>query len=170
MLDKLSVDDIDLFVFDFDGVLTNNLVFVDCDGIEYVACSRADGLAFDAFRKLKKHCFILSTEKNSVVSKRGEKLNIPVLQGVEDKLESLRSLCADLNVLPERVMYVGNDLNDFKAMSSCGYRCCPNDAHPAVKKLSNINLDVNGGHGVAREILERWLKIDIYELLFAEET
>ena len=42
-----NLDQIDAFVFDFDGVLTNNLVYLDSNGKETVACSRADGLAFE---------------------------------------------------------------------------------------------------------------------------
>ena len=69
MKDKiLTIDDIDLFVFDFDGVLTDNLVYTDQNGNEMVICSRADGLAFDVLRKLKKPVYILSTEENTIVS------------------------------------------------------------------------------------------------------
>ena len=49
---KISIDKIDAFVFDFDGVMTNNLVYLDQDGKESVRCSRADGLAFDVLHKL----------------------------------------------------------------------------------------------------------------------
>jgi len=69
---KISLNDIDAFVFDFDGVLTNNLVHLDQDGKEWVSCSRADGLAFDVMRKLEKPSYILSTEKNPVVSARAK--------------------------------------------------------------------------------------------------
>ena len=58
------LEKIEMIVFDFDGVLTNNLVFVDQDGKESVSCNRSDGLAFDVLRKLKKPSYILSTEKN----------------------------------------------------------------------------------------------------------
>ena len=49
---KVSIDKIDAFIFDFDGVMTNNLVFIDQEGNESVSCSRADGLAFDVLHKL----------------------------------------------------------------------------------------------------------------------
>lgn len=93
MKDKiLTIDDIDLFVFDFDGVLTDNLVYTDQNGNEMVSCSRADGLAFDVLRKLKKPVYILSTEENTVVSARAKKLGVSVLQGVKSKEKSLRNL------------------------------------------------------------------------------
>ena len=73
---KISLSDIEAFVFDFDGVLTNNLVHISQDGQEWVSCSRADGLAFDVLRKLKIPAYILSTEKNLVVTERAIKLKI----------------------------------------------------------------------------------------------
>ena len=67
---KISLDDIDALVFDFDGVLTNNLVHLDQDGREWVSCNRADGLAFDVLNKLQKPAYILSTEKNITFSEK----------------------------------------------------------------------------------------------------
>ena len=78
----MDIKKIDALVFDFDGVLTDNRVFVDQDGKEWVGCSRADGLAFDVLRRLKKQSYILSTEKNQVVEARANKLKIPVNQGI----------------------------------------------------------------------------------------
>ena len=86
----LSIDKIDAFIFDFDGVLTNNKVLLDQSGKEWVTCSRADGLAFDALYLLKKPVFIISTETNAVVSARGKKLNVDVIQGVSDKVTVVR--------------------------------------------------------------------------------
>ena len=88
----ITLENIDAFIFDFDGVLTNNLVFVDQDGKELVSCNRSDGLAFDVLRKLKKPSYILSTEKNPIVSARAKKLKIQAIQGVEDKVKELLSL------------------------------------------------------------------------------
>ena len=86
---KISLSDIDLIFFDFDGVLTNNMVHLDENGKEFVSCNRADGIAFDVLRKLKKPAYILSTEKNLVVTARANKLKIPALQGVSDKVDEL---------------------------------------------------------------------------------
>ena len=45
-----GLDDIDLIVFDFDGVMTDNTVYVFEDGCEAVRCNRADGLGCDILR------------------------------------------------------------------------------------------------------------------------
>ena len=156
----LSISDIDALIFDFDGVLTNNLVFLDDKGNESVCCSRSDGLAFDVLRKLEKPAYIISTEKNLVVSQRAKKLKIEAIQGVSDKVEALLELIKIHDYDLKRILFVGNDLNDYGAMKLCGYSACPSDSHMEIKKLSDIVLDSQGGKGVVRELLEKTLKID----------
>ena len=165
-MNNLSLEDIDLFVFDFDGVLTDNLVYLDQNGIEAVSCSRADGLAFDVLRKLKKPVYILSTEKNTVVSTRAKKLGVPVLQSITNKEEALRDLVSRQGYQLANILYVGNDLNDYKIMKICGFTACPADSHEKIKQISNIVLKTNGGLGVVRELLEDVLNLDFIEILY----
>jgi YrbI family 3-deoxy-D-manno-octulosonate 8-phosphate phosphatase len=165
---NLTLEDIDLFIFDFDGVLTDNLVYVDQNGLESVRCSRADGLAFDVLRKLKKSVYILSTEKNTVVSSRAEKLGVPVIQGVSSKEETLKGLVSRQGYQLENILYVGNDLNDFQVMSICGFTACPADSHEKIKQISTIVLQTNGGFGVVRELIEGILNLDFIKILYGE--
>ena len=167
MNDKtITIDDIDLFVFDFDGVLTDNIVHIDNNGNEMVSCSRADGLAFDVLRKLDKPCQILSTENNTVVSARANKLGISVLQGVKNKEKSLRNLVKRKGYKLSNILYVGNDLNDYNSMRISGFSVCPADSHPEIKKISNFILKTKGGKGVVRELLEDVLSLDFIEILY----
>ena len=82
-------------LFDFDGVLTDNRVFVDEDGREMVCCHRGDGLAFDVLKQTHLQLFILSTETNLVVTRRWEKLRIPVFQSTKYKKSSLERLASE---------------------------------------------------------------------------
>lgn len=167
MNDKtITLDDIDLFVFDFDGVLTDNIVHIDNNGNEMVSCSRADGLAFDVLRKLDKPCQILSTENNIVVSVRANKLGISVLQGVKNKEKSLRNLVMRRGYKLSNILYVGNDLNDYNSMRISGLSVCPADSHPKIKKISNFILKTKGGKGVVRELLEDVLSLDFIKILY----
>ena len=158
--------EVELLVIDCDGVLTDNRVWVTEEGCEAVAFSRADGLAFNALKKLNVPTVILSTETNKVVSARGEKLGVSVYQGIESKQKFIKKFVDDQNLSFERVVYVGNDINDVKAMSLCGLSFCPGDAHEMVKKLATVNLSTKGGHGVIREILEDQFNINIYQLFY----
>jgi len=162
----IVLDKIDAFIFDFDGVLTNNLVYLDQNGKESVCCSRADGLAFDVLRKLNKPVYILSTEKNLVVKARAKKLNIPAIQGVADKVETIKKLAADNNYSLKNILYVGNDLNDYLVMQLCGYTACPADSHSKIKSVSSIILSTNGGDGIVRELLEEVLNLDFIKILY----
>lgn len=165
-LQTFELDDIDALVFDFDGVLTDNLVLVNQEGEEFVSCSRGDGLAFDVLNKIKKPVFILSTEKNSVVTTRGKKLKVPVIQGVKNKVTALKTLVETNNFNLENILYIGNDLNDYHAMNLCGYSVCPSDSHNKIKQVAKITLKAKGGAGVARELLEDVLKIDFLTVLY----
>ena len=62
-------------------------------------------------------------------------------------------------------MYVGNDLNDYHAMKICGLKICPADAHKKIINISDYVTKKNGGDGVLREIVEKFLKIDIVSFL-----
>jgi len=165
----MILDSIDALVFDFDGVLTNNLVYLNQEGVESVACSRADGLAFDVLRKINKPTFILSTEKNSVVTMRAKKLKIPVIQGVSDKVLAIKELARENNYHLKNILYVGNDLNDYLVMKVCGYTACPIDSHPKIKEVSNYILSTKGGNGVVRELLEQVLNLDFIKILFSKK-
>ena len=164
----INIDDIDVFVFDFDGVLTNNLVYLDQNGKESVSCSRGDGLAFDVIRKLKKSAYILSTEKNTVVGARAKKLKITAIQGVENKVSGIQEIVRKENCSLEKILYIGNDLNDYRVMKICGFSACPADSHYKIKQISNIVLKTNGGYGVVRELLEDALGLDFIEILYKE--
>ena len=167
MMNKnISLNDIYVFIFDFDGVLTNNLVHLDQIGNEYVSCSRSDGLAFDVLRKLDIPTYILSTEENPVVTARANKLNITAIQGISNKALRLVQLSKEMGFDLKNVMYVGNDINDYEVMKLCGYTACPNDSHEKIKEISQIILNNKGGNGVVRELLEEVLSIDFIKILY----
>ena len=162
----LLIDNVDAFVFDFDGVLTNNLVYINQEGEELVSCSRSDGLAFDVLRKLRKPAYILSTEKNSVVTARANKLKIPALQGIDNKIKGLEELAEKQGFELKNIMYVGNDLNDYRVMKLCGYTACPSDSHEMIKSIATYVLKAAGGNAVVRELLEDVFDLDIVEILY----
>jgi len=162
----ISIDDIDAFIFDFDGVLTNNMVHLDENGKEWVSCNRSDGLGFDVLRKIQKPAYIISTEKNPVVSARANKLKITAIQGVADKVQALELLSKEKNYKLENIFYVGNDLNDFRVIEKCGYSACPDDSHSKIKNLARFQLKTIGGQGVVREILEDVFKLDFLKILY----
>ena len=166
--EKISINDIDAIVFDCDGVLTNNYVYLDQNGTESVAFNRSDGLGFNALRELKKPTFILSSEKNPVVTARAEKLKIEAIQGVDNKTKAIKALASTNQFSLDRILYVGNDINDYLAMQTVGYTACPSDSHDAIKEISAINLKLGGGQGIVRELLEQVFNLDLIKILYME--
>ncbi len=88
----ISINEIDILVFDFDGVLTDNKVHIDKNGSEFVSCTRSDGIGSAAIEKLNKPTLILSTEKNLVVTARAKKSNVPKIQGTDSKVKALENI------------------------------------------------------------------------------
>ena len=148
---------VQLIVFDFDGVLTDNRVIVFENGTEAVICNRADGLAFDRLRAVGIPVIIISTERNAVVSARAAKLQVPVLQAVKDKRQALTDHCRSAGIDLSRVIFVCNDVNDLPAMQAVGFPIAVADAHDTVKAKAWTVLATRGGDGVAREVVEQIL-------------
>ena len=162
---NFSFEEVEGFIFDFDGVLTDNKVYLNQYGVESVACSRADGLGFDVLKKINKPVWIFSTERNEVVLKRANKLRVAVINAISNKFDSLNKLAEKEALNLSNCVYVGNDLNDYHAMNLCGLKICPSDAHNDIKKISDVILEVEGGAGVVREILEKTFKLNFLEYL-----
>lgn len=166
MIDPRNIHTI---VFDFDGVFTDNKVYVSQQGEESVRCSRADGYAVDLLRKAHKHellkadFFVLSTEKNLVVSKRCEKMRITCYTGIDSKLaflnDWLQNNRANYRNPLSGVVYFGNDLNDYSVMKNVGFSIAPVDAHPKIREIATFTLNSKGGEDFVREGVELLLGI-----------
>ena len=143
-----------LLVYDFDGVMTNNKVYIDEKGKETVEVNRSDGLAISEIKKLKIKQIILSTEKNPVVKKRAEKLQIPYIQSVDDKKSVLLNYLNSKKIKLDEIGYVGNDINDLEVMKLVGFKFCPKDSHFSIREISDYIMEANGGDGVIRELLD----------------
>jgi len=143
-----------LIFFDFDGVFTDNTVYVSQDGVETVRCWRSDGLGLTRLRKVGVQAFIISTETNPVVSARAHKLKLPCKQGVEDKAAGILSTCAELQIHPQHTMFVGNDINDIPAFRSIGLPVGVADAYPEIYPYVLYRTQTPGGFGAVREICD----------------
>ena len=138
---------------DFDGCLTDDRVWLNQDGEEFVAANRKDGLAVKRLKNLGIQVVITSTETNKVVVARGNKMGVEVLQGLADKSESIDQCLKQKNLSWNDVWYIGNDVNDLGAIEKAKLSICPADAVQKVKKAVDVNLTTNGGYGILSEIV-----------------
>ncbi len=141
-----------LIIYDFDGVMTNNKAILDQTGKESVQINRSDGLGVNLIRELGIEQMILSTEENTVVARRAEKLKIPVEQGCNDKGALISKLLDRKKIKHSDVAYVGNDVNDLEAMEKVGLSICPSDSAQDIINIADIILSVKGGDGCIREL------------------
>ena len=151
---------IELIIFDFDGVFTDNRVWTDQDGRESVLASRSDSLRFRELRERGIELMILSSEPNPVVTARANKLGVEVIQGIglQDKGRVMRDVLGQKNVKAENVVYVGNDINDLPCFEIAGWSVAVPDAYPEVLQVADFVLSRPGGHGAVREVCELILK------------
>jgi YrbI family 3-deoxy-D-manno-octulosonate 8-phosphate phosphatase len=137
---------------DFDGCLTDDRVWLNDEGIEYVAANRKDGLAANRLNSLGIKLVIASTETNKVVLARGKKMGVEVLQGLNDKANEIDSYLKNSQTTWADIWYVGNDVNDLGAIQRAGISICPGDAVKRIKKEADIVLKTSGGQGILAEI------------------
>ncbi|MDX3568757.1 N-acylneuraminate cytidylyltransferase [Streptomyces sp. ID05-47C] len=144
--------DIDAVVLDFDGTQTDDRVLIDSDGREFVSVHRGDGLGIAALRRSGLKLLILSTEQNPVVAARARKLKLPVLHGIDRKDLALKQWCEEQGIAPERVLYVGNDVNDLPCFALVGWPVAVASAHDVVRGAARAVTALPGGDGAIREI------------------
>lgn len=156
-----AIQSLRCIAFDFDGVWTDGVVYTNQDGQESVASHRSDSYALRLLKKLDILLVIISTEKNPVVSARGKKLEIEVIQDCQKKSLALKNYLQLHNLAPENTAFVGNDVNDLEAMDLVGIKIAVGDAYPEVKKFSNWVLSASGGKGAIRELCEKIYKIKL---------
>jgi YrbI family 3-deoxy-D-manno-octulosonate 8-phosphate phosphatase len=149
-------EQIDLIISDFDGVITDNRVWVNEEGIEYVAAYRSDSIGVQYLRTIGMDVMILSSEINRVVEARARKMGVEVIHGIglHDKGRVMRDVLEQKNIKAENVIYIGNDLNDLPCFEVAGWSVAVADAYPAVIRAADHVLSKTGGHGALRELID----------------
>jgi YrbI family 3-deoxy-D-manno-octulosonate 8-phosphate phosphatase len=146
---------VELLVMDFDGVLTDNRVWVNEEGYESVACNRSDSLGLNILRKQAGvKVLVISKETNPVVMQRCKKLQLECIQAIDDKAAALAELLKEQKIPAENVIYMGNDVNDLVCFPIAGYAVAPADALPQVLRSADHVTSLKGGHGAVRELCD----------------
>jgi N-acylneuraminate cytidylyltransferase len=147
---------VDLLVLDFDGVVTDNRVWVDEEGHEMVAAYRSDSLIMRKLKQAGTDVIIISSEVNPVVAARARKMRVEAIHGVDqdDKSIVLKSVLAARNIDPRNVAYIGNDLNDLTCFELVGWSVAVADAQSEVLRAADYVTTKPGGHGAVREICD----------------
>lgn len=146
---------IKLVIFDVDGVLTDGSLFLGDDGLEYKAFNSRDGHGMKMLQESGVTVAIITGRNSRVVDIRMQSLGIKhVYQGQHDKRIAFAELLQTLQLSPEQVAYVGDDIVDLPVMSKVGLAIAVQDAHPMVLKHAHWQTPSCGGRGAGRDVCE----------------
>lgn len=146
---------IELVIFDIDGVLTDGSLFIGDDGQEYKAFNSKDGHGIRMLQDSGVQTAILTGRESQVVLHRAKDLGIKhVLQGYRDKRPAFQELLELTGLEPHQVAYVGDDVVDLPVMVQVGLPIAVADAEDFVKLSSKLITKRGGGKGAGREVCE----------------
>lgn len=156
---KELLEQIQCFIFDVDGVLTNGQLMISDQGTLLRSMNVKDGYAMKyALSKGYSVC-IISGGTNEGVRERLKTLGITdVYLGVHDKVEILDEYLDIYGISREEVAYMGDDIPDIYPMKEILLPTCPQNAVPEVKKIAKYISHKSGGEGCVRDLIEQVLK------------
>jgi 3-deoxy-D-manno-octulosonate 8-phosphate phosphatase (KDO 8-P phosphatase) len=152
---------INTFVLDVDGVLTDGSLLLLEDGQMARRMNIKDGYALQLAIKKGYHVLVISGGNSDAVKLRLQRLGVvEVFMNVTDKKGILIEYISKYELKWEQVLYMGDDIPDLVPMQMAGLPCCPADAVPEIKSIAHYISPVNGGYGCVRDVMEKVLKLN----------
>lgn len=149
---------IKLLVLDVDGTLTDAKVIYGSGKMEIKEFNTRDGLIIGKLPELGINVVILTARECEPVAQRAAELKCEVVQGARNKSPVLREIVAKYGVQLSETAYFGDDINDYEAMSLCGFKACPANAVSHIKEICDYVSTIDGGYGAVRDCAEEMLK------------
>ncbi|MEM8509382.1 MAG: HAD hydrolase-like protein [Bacteroidota bacterium] len=157
---KEYLKDITTFIFDVDGVLTDGSILVTTTGEMLRKMNVKDGYALKTALLKGYNICIITGGTNEGVKDRLQGLGITdVYLGAHHKEKPLMTYLEQRQILPEQVIYMGDDMPDIPPMRKVALASCPQDAIAEVKALCDYVSHKKGGEGCVRDIIEQVLKV-----------
>lgn len=157
---KEELRDINTFIFDYDGVLTDGSIIMTSEGEAYRVSNVKDGYALQLARKKGYRVAVISGARSESMSHRLASLQVTdVFLGVEKKIDIYRSYLEQHNLIPGNVLFMGDDIPDYEVMLAAGVSTCPADAAEEIKSVAKYISHFGGGMGCVRDVIEQVLKV-----------
>ncbi len=157
---KELLKNINTFIFDYDGVLTDGNVITLNSGEAYRVSNVKDGYALQLAIKKGYNVAIISGSKADGMIHRLKSLQITdIFLGVENKLEMYKDYLKNKSLDPSHVLFMGDDIPDYEIMTEAGLPTCPSDAAEEIKTVAKYISHLSGGKGCVRDVIEQVLKI-----------
>lgn len=151
---------INTFVFDVDGVLTDGSILVLPSGVQARRMNIKDGYALQLAVKKKYNVVIISGGDSLEVKERLNKLGVTdVFMKVDNKLAILQAYLEQRRLSKDGALFMGDDIPDLKVLQAMGLAACPVDAVNEVKEIAHYISPFKGGEGCARDVIEKTMKL-----------
>lgn len=157
---KQKLASITTVILDFDGVLTNGVVYL-MPPHDFVRTMHVrDSYAIQHAAKLGINIAVITGGNNVVVQERMQYLGVTdVFLRASDKTVVYEQYKKDKGLTDAEILYMGDDMPDYPVMKKAGLAICPNDAAEEIKSIAHYISPLKGGEGCVREVLEQLLKI-----------
>jgi 3-deoxy-D-manno-octulosonate 8-phosphate phosphatase (KDO 8-P phosphatase) len=154
-----KASDIRVIVSDVDGVWTDGRIIYTSDQREIKEFNVRDGLAVKLAQRVGITVALITSRRSDALERRARELGITELrQAAQNKLDEMERVAAKLEVTPDQIIYIGDDLPDLAPMRRAGISAAPSDAAPEVFAAAGWKLGAAGGRGAFRELVERLLR------------
>jgi 3-deoxy-D-manno-octulosonate 8-phosphate phosphatase (KDO 8-P phosphatase) len=155
----IDLTQIQLLALDVDGVLTDGALVFNSDGSESKFFSALDGHGLRMWQRAGLKVALISGRESAPTQLRAEQLGIEyVFQDCHYKLPVIEELLVQLDLAPEKVAYIGDDLPDLPVMRYVGFAVAVANAVDEVKRQADYVTARPGGGGAVREVIEYILK------------
>ncbi len=146
-------------VFDVDGVLSQETIPMNAEGMPCRTVNIKDGYAIQLAMKMGLHIAIITGADVEAIRHRYQGLGVKDIHiGCSIKSHTYEEFTSKYGLKDSEVLYMGDDIPDYEVMSRCGCPCCPADAAQEIKSISIYVSPVRGGMGCGRDVIEQVLR------------
>ncbi|MFZ4560956.1 MAG: KdsC family phosphatase [Saprospiraceae bacterium] len=144
------------FVFDVDGIFTNNEIIVTEEGTLLRKMHIRDGYAIKAAVRAGYPIAIITGGKSEGVKKRFADLGVKdIYLGKTDKMDAFDEFAHLYDLDPNEILYMGDDLPDYPVMRRVGCPVCPADAAQELFPIAVYVSPYAGGQGCVRDVVQQ---------------
>ena len=147
---------IKMVITDFDGVVTDNCVYINDDFSMSRKLNFKDVMAFSILKKNGYKIGIISGEKNSAIEILEKKFEVEeVHQNIRVKIDVLKDIIEKYNLDENEFVYIGDDVNDIECLNFAKYKITVPHAVDKVKAVAGIQVTQSvAGNGAFREVAD----------------
>lgn len=154
-----KLDKIKIVISDVDGVLTDNSITIDANGVETKTFNARDGSGIKFLQRVGIIFAIISGRESSAVEYRAKELGIKdVYLGAKKKIDPYQKILSEHNLNDNEVCYIGDDLVDIPLLLKVGFPVAVADAVDEVREIAAYVTKADGGKGAVREVVEKIIK------------